>query len=130
MICSTIMVAFCSLISRIAFVINSSGLFLNMAKVYGRIPARIFVAERRVNFAPSAILPTRSYFTALPSARARVYVLLFSAMKLAPFFSASEFISSCCWPVVTVYCSFATNILSSILSNEKICIQQKLPMTS
>ena len=56
-------VAFCSLISRAASVMNCSGFWRNLAKVSGLIRPRIAAAVRRVSWVFSVISPSRSYFT-------------------------------------------------------------------
>ena len=63
-----IMVAFCSLIKRIALVINSSGFCLNMANTCFSIPASMAATVQRVRVVPSAILPIKSYLIWLVSA--------------------------------------------------------------
>ncbi len=59
-------VAFCSLMSRAASVMNCSGFCLNFANVPGWMPVSIDAHVRRVSCVFSAISPRRSYLTVDP----------------------------------------------------------------
>ena len=80
-ICSTIIVAFCSLISLMTLEINSSGLFLNIKNLSVLIPCKMAATVLRVSIAPSATLPIRSYFILLVCACLNVCVLVFSLVN-------------------------------------------------
>ena len=70
---------FCSLMSLITFVINSSGLFLNIANLIGLIPCKMAATVFLVSTVPSAILPIKSYLIWLVSECLSVVVLDFAS---------------------------------------------------
>ena len=106
--CSTITVAFCSLMSRAASVMNCSGFCLYFANVEKLILPRIFPAVRRVSCVFSAISPSRSYATCDPAETVSVCVVVALTANPAPLVRSSASSAAICWPDCTTYCIAAT----------------------